>query len=144
MAMAEFTAGMGRLVDKQDLGFGHRSWRYSMLVKNGVVEKMFVEPHKAGAPFKVSDADTMLNYLNPQAHKPKSVAIITKPGCSYCTKTKQQSKDKGIVFEEIVMGKDATTIGLEAISGNATAPQVFIDGQNIGGSDNLEVFLQDF
>ena len=32
----EFTAGMGMLVDKSDLGFGRRSWRYSMLVKNGV------------------------------------------------------------------------------------------------------------
>ncbi|EGV05729.1 putative hybrid peroxiredoxin hyPrx5 [Haemophilus pittmaniae HK 85] len=34
-----FTEGMGMLVDKDDLGFGKRSWRYSMLVKNGVVEK---------------------------------------------------------------------------------------------------------
>ncbi|MEO8630390.1 MAG: peroxiredoxin, partial [Betaproteobacteria bacterium] len=37
----EFTAGMGMLVDKSDLGFGKRSWRYSMLVKDGVVQKMF-------------------------------------------------------------------------------------------------------
>lgn len=35
----EFTEGMGMLVGKEDLGFGKRSWRYSMLVKNGVVEK---------------------------------------------------------------------------------------------------------
>ena len=40
----EFTAGMGLLVDKDDLGFGKRSWRYSMLVRDGVVEKMFIEP----------------------------------------------------------------------------------------------------
>ena len=32
----EFTEGMGMLVDKSDLGFGKRSWRYSMLVKDGV------------------------------------------------------------------------------------------------------------
>ena len=38
----EFTDGMGMLVDKSDLGFGKRSWRYSMLVKDGVVQKMFV------------------------------------------------------------------------------------------------------
>src|SRR6187455_1046994 len=43
-----FTEGMGQLVDKSDLGFGKRSWRYSMLVKDGVVQKMFVEPHKPG------------------------------------------------------------------------------------------------
>ncbi|HET8610027.1 MAG TPA: peroxiredoxin, partial [Burkholderiales bacterium] len=40
----EFTEGMGMLVGKEDLGFGKRSWRYSMLVKDGVVEKMFIEP----------------------------------------------------------------------------------------------------
>ncbi|PHR86179.1 MAG: peroxiredoxin, partial [Moritella sp.] len=39
----EFSAGMGMLVDKSDIGFGKRSWRYSMLVKNGVVAKMFIE-----------------------------------------------------------------------------------------------------
>ena len=71
----EFTAGMGQLVDKTDLGFGQRSWRYSMLVKDGVVEKMFIEPNKPGDPFEVSDADTMLNYINPQAKKPDQVAI---------------------------------------------------------------------
>ena len=37
----EFTNGMGMLVDKDDLGFGKRSWRYSMLVRDGVIEKMF-------------------------------------------------------------------------------------------------------
>ena len=56
----EFTDGMGMLVDKDDLGFGKRSWRYSMLVKDGVVDKMFIEPQKPGDPFEVSDADTML------------------------------------------------------------------------------------
>ncbi len=56
----EFTDGMGMLVDKGGLGFGKRSWRYSMLVKDGVVEKMFIEPDQAGDPLEVSDADTML------------------------------------------------------------------------------------
>src|SRR5512146_1810886 len=51
----EFTDGMGMLVDKADLGFGKRSWRYSMLVRNGVVERMFIEPQKPGDPFEVSD-----------------------------------------------------------------------------------------
>ena len=62
----EFTDGMGMLVHKEDLGFGKRSWRYSMLVKDGVVAKMFIEPEEPGDPFKVSDADTMLKYLAPR------------------------------------------------------------------------------
>ena len=61
----EFTEGMGMLVDKTDLGFGKRSWRYSMLVKDGVVQKMFIEPQKPGDPFEVSDADTMLAVHQP-------------------------------------------------------------------------------
>lgn len=39
-----FTRLMGMLVDKDNLGFGHRSWRYAMLVNNGQIEKMWVEP----------------------------------------------------------------------------------------------------
>ena len=66
----EFTDGMGMLVDKSDLGFGKRSWRYSMLVKDGVVAKLFAEPKKPGDPFEVSDADTMLAYVAPKAKKP--------------------------------------------------------------------------
>ena len=49
----EFTQGMGMLVDKSDLGFGQRSWRYSMLVKDGVIDQMFIEPNVPGDPFEV-------------------------------------------------------------------------------------------
>lgn len=59
-----FTREMGMLVDKDELGFGYRSWRYSMLVRDGKIEKMFVEDrNEPGDPFKVSDAKTMLDYL---------------------------------------------------------------------------------
>ena len=63
----EFTKGMGMLVKKNNLGFGERSWRYSMYVVDGVIEKLFVEPGFTDDcptdPFEVSDAQTMLNYL---------------------------------------------------------------------------------
>jgi peroxiredoxin len=63
----EFTRKMGMLVDKSNLGFGLRSWRYSMVVNDGQIEKIFVEPgysDNCGTdPFEVSDADTMLAYL---------------------------------------------------------------------------------
>jgi len=139
----EFTQAMGMLVGKEDLGFGKRSWRYSMLVKNGVVEKMFVEPNVPGDPFEVSDADTMLDYINPNARKPSSVAMLSKPGCPYCIKAKNLLLTNGIDFEEIVLGKDASSISVKAISGNSTVPQIFFDGVNIGGSDDLEVFIKD-
>lgn len=44
------------LVGKENLGFGMRSWRYSMLVRDGVIEKMFIEPEEPGDPYHVSDA----------------------------------------------------------------------------------------
>ncbi len=63
----EFTRKMGMLVDKSNLGFGMRSWRYSMVVNDGEIEKIFIEPQFGDNcptdPFEVSDADTMLNYL---------------------------------------------------------------------------------
>jgi thioredoxin-dependent peroxiredoxin len=63
----EFTRKMGMLVDKSNLGFGLRSWRYSMLVNDSHIEKIFIEPDFGDNcpvdPFEVSDADTMLAYL---------------------------------------------------------------------------------
>ena len=71
----EFSEKMGMLVDKSAIGFNKRSWRYSMLVKDGTIEKMFIEPDKPGDPFEVSDADTMLKHLNADAKGPEYVFI---------------------------------------------------------------------
>jgi len=133
----EFTVQMGMLVDKTDLGFGKRSWRYSMLVKDGVIEKMFIEPDVPGDPFEVSDAETLLKYINPDAVKPSLVSLFTKIGCPYCARAKVLLKEKGIDFEEIVLGKEITTKTLQAVTGSTTVPQVFIDGKLIGGSEDL-------
>ncbi len=63
----EFTRGMEMLVKKDNLGFGERSWRYSMYVEDGLIKKMFSEAgfsdNCATDPFEVSDALTMVNYL---------------------------------------------------------------------------------
>ena len=112
-----------------------------MLVKDGVVEKMFIEPNEPGDPFKVSDADTMLKHLDPSFKVQESVALFTKPGCPYCAKAKQLLIDRGIQYEEIILGKDATTVSLRAVTGRTSVPQVFIGGQHIGGSDDLETYL---
>jgi peroxiredoxin len=63
----DFTREMGMLVKKNNLGFGDRSWRYSMHVVDGVIKKMFIEEGKSDNfgedPFLVSDGTTMLTYL---------------------------------------------------------------------------------
>jgi len=64
---AHFTRAMGMLVKKENLGFGDRSWRYSMFVDDGEIKKTFVEPGQTDDcvpdPFEVSDVDTMIDYL---------------------------------------------------------------------------------
>jgi len=134
----EFTEKMGMLVDKADLGFGKRSWRYSMLVKDGVIEKMFVEPQKPGDPFEVSDADTMLAYINPKAKKPHQVAILTREGCSFCAKAKALLTEMGYDYAELALDHKVRTRVVGAITGAQTVPQVFINGVRIGGWEALE------
>ncbi len=72
---ALFTRGMGMsCVWESERGFGERSWRYSAVINNGKIEKLFVE---GGAvvqncgpdPFEVSDADTMIEYLKNNPRK---------------------------------------------------------------------------
>jgi peroxiredoxin len=63
----DFSRGMDMLVAKENLGFGDRSWRYSMLVEDGEVIKLFSEEGKQDNcptdPFEVSDAGTMLEFV---------------------------------------------------------------------------------
>jgi len=138
----EFTAGMGMLVDKSDLGFGRRSWRYSMLVKDGVVQKMFIEPEKAGDPFEVSDADTLLAYINPHAKKPDQVAILTREGCGFCAKAKALLTEMGYDYAEVPLAHTVRSRVVGALAGDSTVPQVFINGQRIGGLEALERWVR--
>ena len=137
----EFSRQMGMLVDKSDLGFGKRSWRYSMLVRDGVIEKQFIEPEKEGDPFEVSDADTMLGYLAPSAKAPEPAVIFTKAGCPHCARAKQLLEKNDVAYEEVQLGKGVTFSTIRAVSGRGTAPQVFIGGRHIGGADDLEAYF---
>jgi peroxiredoxin/glutaredoxin len=133
----EFTQGMGMLVDKRNLGFGQRSWRYSMLVDDGVVKKMFVEPEVEGDPFTVSDAETMLKYLDPDAKPPSDVLLIGRAGCAHCARARELLDRSGLPYDEV----EASPRRLRAASGKATTPQIFIDGKYVGGADELEKHL---
>jgi glutaredoxin-like protein len=137
----EFSEALGLLVDKSAIGFGKRSWRYSMLVRDGVIEKMFLEPEKPGDPFEVSDADTMLNFINPEAKTPEYISLLSRAGCPHCARAKNMLKARGLAFEEIELNDRVTTRSIEAITGKATTPQIFIGGRHIGGADDLAAFL---
>jgi len=133
----DFTDGMGLLVEKNDIGFGKRSWRYSMLVKDGVIEKMFIEPDLPGDPFEVSDADTMLKFINPEAVQTTQVSLFSKPGCPHCARAKDLLAQKGLQYEELTLGDEISISAMRAITNADTVPQIFIDGQHIGGAEEL-------
>ncbi|WP_440109543.1 glutathione peroxidase [Acidovorax sp. BL-A-41-H1] len=137
-----FTSQMGMLVDKSDLNFGQRSWRYSMLVRDGVVEKMFIEPDAPGDPFEVSDADTLLHYVNKDAKQPDEVALLTREGCAFCTAAKNALNDAGITFAEVDLPHSIRTRALGAIAGARTVPQLFVNGRLIGGGEALQDWVR--
>lgn len=137
----DFADGMGMLVDKRDLGFGMRSWRYSMLVRNGVIEKMFIEPEREGDPFEVSDADTMLRHINPDARAPDPIVMFSKPGCPFCARAKAALAERGLRYTEISQDQKINTSVLRAVTGRMTWPQVFVGGRLVGGTDELEAYF---
>ena len=57
---ADFTKKLGLSLDLTDAGFGIRSQRYAMIVKDGIVSDIFVEE---GGDFKVSSAENILRHL---------------------------------------------------------------------------------
>jgi glutathione-dependent peroxiredoxin len=137
----EFSRGMGMLVDKANLGFGPRSWRYSMLVDDGVITKMFIEREVEGDPYEVSDADTMMAYVAPDRAAKPGVVVFARSGCPHCTRAKKALTAAGLAFHEIEIGSVGGTDTLRAVSGAGTVPQVFIDGVRIGGADEVEKYL---
>jgi peroxiredoxin len=65
---AKFTGKMKMLVEKDNLGFGHRSWRYACVVNNGQIEKWFidgdvVEDNCESDPYGVTSPENILNWL---------------------------------------------------------------------------------
>jgi len=73
---AYFTRSMGYLVNKSNLGFGERSWRYAAVVENGVIEKIFVEEglrdNADTDPYEASTPEAVLEYVKTAA----AVAVV--------------------------------------------------------------------
>jgi glutaredoxin-like protein len=137
----DFSRGLGMLVDKQGLGFGERSWRYAAVIDDGVVEKLFSEPHVEGDPYEVSDADTVLAYVAPGAEAPLQFSLFTRAGCPHCARAKALLEREGARYEEIQLSKSVTARSLQAVTGATTVPQVYLGGEHLGGADALEAWF---
>jgi glutathione-dependent peroxiredoxin len=138
----EFSRKIGLIVNKEDLCFGERSWRYSMVVNNGVIEKMFLEPEEEGDPYGASSAENMLHYLNPQAEIPPSIVIFTRRGCIYCAQAKEILRQQNQDFEELILSEDFTIKTVKAISNTTKLPQIFINGKRVGGAEELDDYFR--
>ena len=139
----EFTEGMGALVDKSAIGFGPRSWRYSMVVEDGKIVKMFIEDENSDEadPFSVSDADTMFEYIAPSDSKPQSATLLTREGCAFCSEVKDILAENGLDYEELILNRDIKEATVRALSGSATVPQLFVDGELIGDSQSVKQYF---
>ena len=66
------------------------------------------------------------------------IEIYTSPWCGYCARAKGLLEKKGATYTEMdVMEDDAKRSEMRARSRRTTVPQIFINGQHIGGSDEL-------
>ena len=66
------------------------------------------------------------------------VEIYSSPYCPYCVRAKALLDRKGALYEEIdVMANPNRRPEMERRSGGHTVPQIFIDGDHIGGCDEL-------
>ncbi len=68
-----------------------------------------------------------------------SVEIYTRPGCGYCSAAKSLLTRKNAPFREFDVSTDPNLRGemIERAHGGSTFPQIFIDGNHIGGCDDL-------
>ena len=69
----------------------------------------------------------------------RAVEIYTTPVCPYCAMAKRLLQKKGVRYSEIDVSRDPALreAMIQRAKGRRTVPQIFINGQHIGGSDDL-------
>jgi glutaredoxin len=113
-----------------------------MLVEDGTIKQMFIEPDQPDDPFEVSDAETMLKYLQPNRKTIGPVLVLARHGCPHCARAKQLLTERRIPFDVVHLGDELSMQGVKAASGGTTVPQVFIEGRLVGGADQLVQHLE--
>ena len=109
-----------------------------MLVRDGVIEKLFIEPDVPGDPYEVSDPETLLASINPAARIPDAVVMLSRRGCGHCARARHALGAAGYLIDEIEVPEVQKLV---ALCGARTTPQVFVNGRHIGGADDVEAWL---
>ncbi len=66
------------------------------------------------------------------------IEIYTSPWCGYCARAKALLEKKGAAYDEMdVMEDEAKRAEMRKRSNRTTVPHIFINGEHIGGSDEL-------
>jgi glutaredoxin len=68
--------------------------------------------------------------------------VYSKPICPYCDRAKQMLESAGIEYEEIMLTTSEEFEDIKKKTGHMTFPQVFIDDEFVGGSDDLEEWIE--
>jgi len=136
-----FSGALGLLADRDPV-LGVRSRRYALLVRDGRIERAFVEARGPGDPYAVSDADTLLAYLDRDAPALRAITIVARRGCPHCARAKRLLERRGLPYESIELDDRITLTTLRALTGRTTVPQVFIQGKLIGGAEDLERYFE--
>ena len=72
------------------------------------------------------------------------LTIYSTPWCGYCARAKGLLEEKGAAYNEMdVMEDETKRAEMRARSKRSTVPQIFINGQHIGGSDELAELERD-
>ena len=69
--------------------------------------------------------------------------VIGKDNCPWCEKAKELLADTGNVFEYFDINKDPAMRHFLVSSGLSTVPQVYLDGELVGGFDDLKASLEE-
>ena len=71
------------------------------------------------------------------------IEMYTTPFCGYCARAKSLLEKKGAAYEEVDVMMDAKKRAeMRERAKRSTVPQIFINGQHIGGSDELAALEQ--
>ncbi len=84
----------------------------------------------------------MLEYVAPGQSKPINATVFSRSGCPHCARAKALLNEAGREYEALELNKDYSDRTLRAVSAASTFPQVFLEGQLIGGADELEHWLR--
>ena len=72
------------------------------------------------------------------------IEIYTTPICPYCARAKRLLDGKGVAYTEINLWTEGARRQemIDRADGRTSVPQIFIDGEAIGGSDELAALEQ--